>query len=150
MSVWGDAEERFTLSQPMGKTRVWRVEYRALLDEDRMEEGAPHLLECRFAVLPFSKGGAVDPGTGEEAEGTFYAIFDRWLSRVVDGMYFDAEDALRVAGNLNKKKQVGLSQPPVVHLLYPDMEDGPSPWEYWLTGRDGAGERNEDVSERGV
>jgi hypothetical protein len=150
MSFVGDAEERFSPSRPIGKTKVWAVGYRFFLDQDRSERGAPSILECRFAVLPFAQGGAVVAGTGDGAAPTSYAVYDRWLSRVVDGMYFHAEDALRVAGALNRDKHVGISEPPVVHLLYPDMKSGETPWRYWLGERAGIAERDADVDERDV
>jgi hypothetical protein len=55
--------------------------------ENTAGSNTPHIRECRFAVLSLAKG---------------YVVYDRLLSRIVDGVYTDVNNALGVTELYNK------------------------------------------------
>ena len=62
---------------------------KATIDVDITHEAedGPSLRECRHAVLQLSEG---------------YVVYDRWLSRIVNGVFMFWEDALGVALRYNE------------------------------------------------
>lgn len=111
-----DIEEKITVVERIGNTPLMRVEFLFLFNPDHDDVlDAPRLDTCRFAVLPIPRS------SGDKN----YAIYDRLLSRVVDGMYALEGDALHIAAKMNvpgHKRSYTVDPPSegALGLLYPD------------------------------
>jgi hypothetical protein len=79
---------------------------------------APSMSECRHAVL------AIHNVTMEGGPG--YVVYDRLLSRLVNGVFYTLEDALRVAQYYNKDEGAPQDMAPngdALGLVYPEPAD---------------------------
>lgn len=98
---------------------VSKNQFKAIIDVEVTDEheAAPPLLTCRHAVLTIqSKDVNGNPCTG-------YVVYDRWLNRIVNGVYSHRNDALGSAYVYNTSDRSPQDMNPngyALGLIYPD------------------------------
>lgn len=104
--------------------KIYQVDgkWKAEIDIDLAEEDgdSPSIKTCRHAILTINNKDAY----GNDAIG--YVVYDRLLSRIVNGVFYDdLNGALRVAGLYNKDPESPQDMAPnglALGLIYPPSE----------------------------